>query len=64
MSDICKECGKPVSAYEIALTRKLVNRGTKTFLCKSCLAALYKTSEENLDKMAEYFKKLGCTLFP
>ena len=53
-----------MSAYEIALTRKLINRGTKTFLCKACLAKLYKLSEADLDNMAAYFKRLGCTLFP
>lgn len=63
-TDICESCGRPISAYEIALHRKLVNRGAKTFLCKTCLARLYKLSEEDLDKMAEYFKRLGCTLFP
>lgn len=62
--DVCHTCGKPVSAYEIALTRKLINRGTKTFLCKTCLARLYKLSEADLDNMAAYFKRLGCTLFP
>lgn len=61
---VCRDCGRAVSTYEIALHRKLVNRGADSFLCKTCLAALYKLSEEDLDRMAEFFKKQGCTLFP
>lgn len=62
-ASVCRDCGRAVSAYEIALHRKLVNRGADSFLCKSCLAKLYKLSENDLDRMAAFFKKQGCTLF-
>ena len=59
----CTECGGKLGKLDIALHRKLVNRGAKSFLCKSCLAKLYKVTESDLDRMAENFRAQGCTLF-
>lgn len=45
------------------MTRKMVNRGTKSFLCYSCLADHFHVSAETLKKKAQEFKAMGCTLF-
>lgn len=59
----CRQCGRVLTPLEIALHRKLVNRGATEFLCKTCLARLYKLTEADLDRMAQVFKAQGCTLF-
>ena len=59
----CMECGAKLERIDVALHRKLVNRGARSFLCKACLAKLYKTTEAQLDRMAENFRAQGCTLF-
>lgn len=59
----CRICGKELLPVETSLTRKLINRGATTFLCKKCLAKEFKTTEERLDEMVERFKKQGCALF-
>ena len=63
MKDICKNCGKEVSALEIALTKKLINRASTQFLCLACLAEFFKVDEKLLLKKAEEFRKSGCALF-
>ena len=59
----CEKCGAALSNTEIALHRKLVNRGAKTFLCYDCLGKAFKLSRRELDELAVRFKKAGCTLF-
>ena len=59
----CVACRDPVSADEIGLTKKLINRGTKEFYCFRCLSEHFRISEENLREMIIRFRKQGCTLF-
>lgn len=60
----CASCGKELSHDEIALHRKLINRGAKdNFMCISCLASHFRVSEETLREKISYFKEMGCTLF-
>lgn len=59
----CIKCGKEVIPYEMSLTKKLINRGTMQYMCQSCLAAHLRTTEEELDALALFFKKTGCALF-
>ena len=59
----CKECGRELSAIDIALTKKLINRGCEDFLCIDCLAEHFKVSREMLLEKAEQFKRQGCLLF-
>lgn len=61
--DKCCVCGCALTHDEIALTRKLVNRGARTFLCISCLAAKFEASEDELREKIIQFKEMGCTLF-
>ena len=62
-NNVCMKCGRELTSTEIALHRKLVNRGAAEFMCISCLAEHFKVSEEALREKAEYFKRSGCTLF-
>ena len=59
----CVRCGRPLEADEIALTKKLVNRGASRFCCLSCLAAHFDVPEEALRKKIAEFREMGCTLF-
>ena len=60
---VCRHCQRPLTKDEVALTRKLVNRGATEFYCITCLARHYEVTEETLWERAEYWKKNGCTLF-
>lgn len=57
------KCKAPLSYDEIGLYKKLINRGSKSFLCIKCLARELNVSEENLRARIELFRKQGCTLF-
>lgn len=59
----CVACGAPVTADEIGLTKKLINRGTTEFYCIRCLSGRFRVREENLREMIIRFRKQGCTLF-
>lgn len=59
----CRKCGKELTPDEVAITRKLVNRGTKTYYCIGCLADAFEVTEEDIREKIQYFKKMGCTLF-
>lgn len=61
--DYCIKCGKELESDEIAVHKKLVNRGAKEFLCVSCLAAHFKVSKEMVYERIEYFRAQGCALF-
>lgn len=60
---LCAGCGRPLTKDEIALTKKLVNRGAESFLCLSCLAEKFGVSEELLMEKIVQFRQMGCTLF-
>ena len=59
----CRSCGRPLLPDEIALTKKLVNRGAREFLCLACLSAHFQVSEETLREKIRQFREMGCTLF-
>lgn len=59
----CKKCGRELYPDEIALHKKLVNRGAEDFWCLSCLGEHFKLSEAELRLYAEKFRRYGCTLF-
>ena len=59
----CAQCGKELVHDEIAITQKLVNRGTERFYCTRCLAEKFKISEEDVRRLIENFKAAGCSLF-
>lgn len=59
----CIRCGAVLEKDDIALTRKMVNRGAETFFCVSCLAEHFELTEGILRKKILDFKAMGCTLF-
>lgn len=60
---VCSRCGAALVAAEIALTKKLINRGATEFLCLDCLAAFFGCSVERLHQKIEQFRRDGCALF-
>ena len=59
----CACCGKILTPDEIAVTKKLINRGATAFFCVGCLARRFDvTPQDILDRIA-YFRETGCTLF-
>ena len=61
--ETCMKCGRKLKRDEIALTKKLINRGATEFMRLTCLAEHFKVSEERLEEKIQHFKDSGCTLF-
>ena len=62
-SHYCKKCAKLLVPDEIAITKKLINRGTAIYYCTSCLAEAFDVKKENIEAKIQYFREIGCTLF-
>lgn len=60
---ICYQCGRALKADEIALHKRLINRGAQSHLCLTCLAAFFGCSEDLLENKIVHFRNMGCTLF-
>ena len=61
--EYCFRCGKELTYNDIGAYKKFINRGSVKFMCKACLAAYFGTTTENLDELAEYYRREGCSLF-
>ena len=59
----CMECGRELTRDEISLHKKMINRGSVQFLCITCLAAYYSTTEEAMQERIRHFRSQGCLLF-
>ena len=59
----CKICKRTLTADEIGLTQKMINRGATEWMCISCLARFFNCEEALLLKKIEEFRSLGCMLF-
>lgn len=59
----CIKCGATLTFNEKGIYKRLVNRESTQFMCKTCLAKELKVSTELLDKKIEHFKRMGCSLF-
>ena len=59
----CIACGRPLEKDEVALTKKLINRGATQDLCIDCLAKKFEVTREDLEKKIEELRQMGCTLF-
>ena len=60
----CWKCGASLTADEIGLNYKIVNRGTTRFQCIGCLAEAFRTPVEKLRELIENFRASGCSMFP
>ncbi|MBR6029978.1 MAG: hypothetical protein IKP40_12910 [Clostridia bacterium] len=63
MEALCAACGRPLTADEIAITRKLINRGAQAWFCVDCLARRFEVTREDIEERIAYFRRMGCTLF-
>ena len=61
--NFCQKCGRELTSDEIAITKKLINRGTSTYYCVDCLAEAFDVKREDIRAKIQYFKEIGCTLF-
>ncbi len=59
----CRKCGMSLTSDEIAITRKLINRGTTVYYCADCLAEAFDVRRADIEAKIVYYKKSGCTLF-
>lgn len=59
----CINCSKGLVKDEVALSRKMLGKNTKQFLCLDCLSEYLNTDREILKEKIEQFKDEGCTLF-
>ena len=59
----CKQCGRELTADEIGLHKKMINRGSTEFMCISCLAVFFHCEESLLREKIEQFRSQGCMLF-
>lgn len=60
----CTKCNRPLKMDEIALHKRMIDRGSSKFMCLSCMAKYFNVSEALLKEKADHFRKEGCTLFP
>lgn len=59
----CVQCGRLLTADEVAVTKKLVNRGATAFYCVDCLAGHFKVRPQDIRDKIQQFREMGCTLF-
>lgn len=59
----CRKCGSALNPDEVAVYKKLVNRGAKEYLCIPCLSAHFRVDEALIYEKIEHFRAQGCTLF-
>ncbi len=59
----CMQCGRRLTSDEVSIYRRMIYRDAEEYLCKTCLAEKMRTSEAEIEKKIEHFKKAGCTLF-
>ena len=59
----CMECGRELTHDEIGLHKKMINRGATQYLCITCLAAYYSTTDDAMRERIDHFRKQGCLLF-
>ena len=62
MSECCR-CGAALCGDEIGLTKKLMGKARKDFLCLDCLAEHFSCSTDLLKEKISQYKKMGCALF-
>ena len=59
----CMICQRELTADEIGLHKKMINRGSTEFMCITCLAAFFHCDESLLERKIEQFRAQGCVLF-
>ncbi len=62
-AETCVRCGRELTPDEIAVTKKLINRGATSFFCVDCLADQFEVRPEDIRERIAWFRASGCTLF-
>ena len=63
VTDKCGNCGRELQPDEIAIYKRLVNRGATSYLCIPCLSAHFRVDESLIREIIRHFRNQGCTLF-
>ena len=61
--DLCMKCGARLSADEVGLHKRLINRGATEFMCINCLSVKFGVTAEKLRGLIEHYRRGGCSLF-
>ncbi len=61
----CIKCGKEnLEPDEIAIYKKMINRGATEFMCIDCLADYYRVSRKAIEERIRFYRESGtCMLF-
>lgn len=59
----CCGCAVSIEKDEVAITKRLINRGTTSYYCRTCLADAFGVTTEDIDRCIQHYKRIGCTLF-
>lgn len=59
----CCNCASPICKDEVAITKRLINRGTTEYYCAACLADVFGVTPEDIRQSIRRYKMMGCTLF-
>ncbi|MEZ3455184.1 MAG: hypothetical protein K1W17_12585 [Oscillospiraceae bacterium] len=60
----CMECGADLHDDDIAIFRKLVDRGAEEFFCIDCLGEHLSCTRAEIERLIKYYRDSGqCTLF-
>lgn len=59
----CMKCRRALTADEVGLHKKMINRGATEHLCMTCLAEFFHCEESLLEHMIQGFREQGCLLF-
>lgn len=60
---VCFLCNVELKRDHIAISKKLLGRQIKSYMCLHCLADYLGSKEEDLMVKIEEFKEQGCGLF-
>ena len=60
---VCYLCNVGLKRNHIALSKKLLGRQVKKYMCLHCLADYLGSTKEDLMVKIEEFKEQGCGLF-
>ena len=59
----CLKCGRVLTSDEVALHKKVVNRGATSHMCIDCCAEYFNVTVQLLEEKIIQFKEAGCALF-
>lgn len=59
----CIQCGSELTYNDIGAYKKFINRGSKEFMCKYCLAEKLNIDVVDIEQKILHYKEQGCMLF-